>query len=253
MRFAIIATILLLCGTAHAKTEADYENEFQRYNDFWNKEMFKADKQGPAFVTGELTREVTERKRSLGFERNRSQLLNGPELVIALKYIYANEGIITERTAELNRRNQIIIEQYQRAKAERETAEAEKLAEQAANSDALAKRVELEVEQERQQAEYEELKEAAVARANQKTAETWAHANCGSLPENIPAGITNFIKENAHNPASVKLRDCETPVFTTGCWEVKCSYRATNPLGALMLSTQKFYIGQGKISTSRIK
>ena len=52
-----------------------------------------------------------------------------------------------------------------------------------------------------------------------------------------------YLRRVAHDPSSIEFIGCTDAVLTKKCWKTKCSYRAKNAFGALIVDTSTFYIG----------
>lgn len=53
----------------------------------------------------------------------------------------------------------------------------------------------------------------------------------------------SYVKRSAHDPSSIDVENCSTPVLTKACWKTTCAVRGKNAFGALVLNSHTFYVG----------
>jgi hypothetical protein len=92
-------------------------------------------------------------------------------------------------------------------------------------------------------AEAAEQKRAAAEEAAKAAAQTYLTL-CGDAPkvsswDGALVGLELKIKETAHDPDSIDVSECTTPVLTKdNCWASTCKVRGKNAFGALILQKQ---------------
>ncbi len=76
---------------------------------------------------------------------------------------------------------------------------------------------------------------------------------CGDAPKISPwdgelVGSESFLARNAHDPDSIDVEHCTTPVLTKkACWVSRCQVRGRNAFGALVLNAMIFSAGRAGI------
>lgn len=107
---------------------------------------------------------------------------------------------------------------------------------------------------ERQRDTYRErMHKAEAAEAADRKAAEDAAAICGPQPRRSEwdgevSAVTYFVKESAHDPSSIEVKDCSVPVLTTqDCWVTTCAVRGKNVLGAMVLERVEFSIASGGV------
>jgi hypothetical protein len=59
--------------------------------------------------------------------------------------------------------------------------------------------------------------------------------------------VNQYLQEHAHDPDSVKVDGCTSPMKTNKGWVVRCEYRAKNAFGAVVRGNTYFAIKQNTV------
>lgn len=215
------------------------ERERERQNEMSKKRLEAQEREREANSKREKDRlEAQKEEAQLKEQTKQQELLQKAETTEALKQIAIAEAKAKEEEAK---QQQLQLEvEAQKAKIEAEKQERLTLQKKAEDRKKFVQdSMQLaQIQKERQAREAED-------RAKQEAAYI---ATCGSMPKNSAwdgslEPVRSFLKKVAHDPSSIEFVGCTTPKMTAKkCWMSYCRFRAKNMLGALVLTTKRFYM-----------
>jgi hypothetical protein len=118
-------------------------------------------------------------------------------------------------------------------------------------SAAAERKVHARAQQQQKQRDREAARSARDAAKAQQASQlrTLQATACGPEPQRSPwnevyTAVESYLEEKANDPDSVDVSRCGQALLTDNCWVTRCTYRAKNAFGALVLEARDFNIAR---------